>query len=133
MITHLRVAGALMIALASVHVIFPRYFNWREDLAPLSLINRQLMWVHTFFVALVVLLIGILSIAEASSLVSTELGRSVTLGVGIFWGCRLVLQWFGYSWELWRGKRFETIVHVAFTLLWSYFTALYLYAAFSSP
>ena len=56
--SHLELIGALMIVIALVHVVFPRYFAWKEDLASLSLVNRQMMKVHAFFIALAVFLMG---------------------------------------------------------------------------
>jgi hypothetical protein len=32
----------------------------------------------------------------------------VALGCGLFWLARLLVQFFGYSAQLWRGKGFET-------------------------
>jgi hypothetical protein len=126
MVTQLRIIGFLLIVLALLHAAFARYFNWRQEFAPVSLINRQMMYVHTFFVAFVVLLMGALCLSSAPELVGTALGRRVALGCGIFWLARLLIQFFGYSTELWRGKRFETFVHVVFTGLWSYLSAVFL-------
>jgi hypothetical protein len=123
---HLEVIGVLLIALALVHVGFPRYFNWEGELKPLSLINRQMVYVHTLFVALVVFLMGALCLTSAPELISSSLGKKVSLGLGLFWLARLLVQFFGYSAELWRGKRFETSVHVIFILLWSYLSAVFL-------
>jgi hypothetical protein len=48
----------LLITLALVHVVFPKYFNWRKELVEVSLLNKQLMYVHTFFIALTVFFDG---------------------------------------------------------------------------
>jgi hypothetical protein len=125
MIVHIEIIGFLLIALALVHVVFPRYFKWSEELRPLSLINREMMWVHTFFIALNVLLMGLLCITSAEDLVGTVLGKRVCLGFAVFWGIRLVVQFFGYSSALWKGKGFETGVHIAFTLLWVYVSVIF--------
>jgi hypothetical protein len=125
MTIHLRIIGGLFIALALIHVIFPRYFRWSEDLRPLSLINRQMMWVHTFFIALTVLLMGLLCLTTAEELASTLLGRRVCAGLTVFWVIRLVVQLVGYSSALWKGKRFETVVHVVFTAFWVYVSAVF--------
>jgi hypothetical protein len=122
---HLELIGLAMIVLALVHVIFPKYFGWKKELANLSLINRQIMKVHTAFIALTVFLIGVLCLTSSSELVSTSLGRKISLGLGIFWLCRLLVQIFVYSTELWRGKRLETFVHVVFTIMWIYFSAVF--------
>lgn len=118
--------GALLVVLALLHAGFAWYFDWRREFAPLSLINRQMMYVHTFFVALAVLLMGLLCLTSAAGLVGTPLGHRVALGLGVFWLARLLIQFFGYSAALWRGKRFETVVHVVFSLLWAYVSGVFL-------
>jgi hypothetical protein len=35
----------------------------------------------------------------------------------------------GYSLEHWRGKRFETFMHILFSILWLYLTAVFLVAS----
>lgn len=126
---HIKVIGLLLTILALVHVVFPRYFKWKEELKPLSLINRQMMMVHTFFIALGVLLLGLLCMTEAGALVGTPLGRKLCVGMGVFWLTRLVVQFVGYSPQLWKGKRFETLVHIVFTLFFGYVSMVFLCAA----
>ncbi len=129
MIIHLHIIGALFTALSLMHLGFPRYFKWKEELAPLGLLHRQMMQVHTAFIALTVLLMGLLCLTSAHDLVSTSLGRRLCFLLGIFWALRLVVQLFVYSTQLWRGKRFETVVHVAFTGLWAYAAVTFLLGA----
>ena len=126
MVLQLKAIGFFLVVLALLHTAFARYFNWRTEFAAVSLINRQMMYVHTFFIAFTVLLMGLLCLTSAAELVGTPLGRRVALGCGVFWLARLLIQFFGYSPELWRGKRFETVVHALFVLFWSYLTAVFL-------
>jgi hypothetical protein len=125
MTLQLQVIGALLVLLALLHSAFGWYFNWRHEFAVVSLLNRQMMHVHTFFVAFTVGLMGLLCLTSAAELVGTPLGRRVALGLGIFWLARLLIQFFGYSASLWRGKRFETFIHVLFSLLWTYLTVVF--------
>ena len=118
--------GYLLILLALVHIIFPKYFNWEEELNHLSLINKQVMQVHTFFIALTVLLMGILCVTSATEIITTSLGKKISFGLGIFWTCRLLIQLFGYPSKLWKGKFFETIVHILFLILWSFLSLTFL-------
>ena len=129
MTIHLQIVGALFMLLALIHVGFPRYFDWKQQLASLSLINRQMMQVHTFFIAFVVFLIGLLCFSSAEELTATPLGRRICLGLGVFWSVRALVQWFFYSRELWRGKRFETGIHLLFSGLWIYCMVVFLCAA----
>ncbi|KXH84569.1 hypothetical protein [Chryseobacterium kwangjuense] len=122
---HLQITGTLLIALAFVHIIFPKYFNWEKELQSLSLMNREMMWVHTIFIALTVFLMGLLCVTSPQELTGTVLGRKIAFGLAIFWTVRLFIQFFGYSSELWKGKTFETIVHIIFSLLWVYLSGLF--------
>lgn len=122
---HLKFIGIVLMSLALVHVVFPRYFHWEEDLKNLRLVNRQMMKVHTFFIALVVFLMGLLCLTCSYDLIQTHLGKIISFGFAIFWFFRLLIQFFGYSAELWRGKTFETIVHVIFAMLWTYLTVIF--------
>jgi hypothetical protein len=126
MVLHLKIVGVLLLVLSLAHVVFPKRFDWKNDLKNLQLINRQLMHVHTFFVALVVFLMGLLCLTSAKELVETNLGQTVAFGLWVFWTLRLIFQFFVYAPELWRGKQFETAVHVVFSLLWIYFSVVFL-------
>jgi hypothetical protein len=123
---HLRIAGAIQIALALLHLVFPRRFHWREELAHLSLLNRQIFYVHTAFICLVMILVGVLSLAAPEALLEpTRLSRLVLDGLAIFWAARLTCQWFVYDVSLWRGQAFQTIMHGVFTVIWIYLTGVY--------
>ena len=124
--THLKIIGVLLILLALMHAVFPKRFHWKEELARLSLLNRQVMVVHTFFIAVVVFLMGLLCVTSARDLIETRLGHTISLGLGIFWVLRLLVQFLGYSSKLWRGKRFETAVHIVFSLLWVYLSVVFM-------
>jgi hypothetical protein len=125
MALHLNIIGWTLTILALVHGIFPRYFNWKSEFKNVSLINREMMYIHTFFIAFGVLLMGILCITSATDLVETKLGKTVSLGLSIFWTTRLIIQFFGYSSALWKGKTFETIVHILFTFFWAYLSIVF--------
>ena len=123
---HLKIVGMLLVALSFVHVIFPRYFNWKTELSSLSLMNRQMMYIHMFFIALVVMLMGVLCLTYPEELLFTSFGQKISLGLGAFWIIRLFVQFFGYSSKLWAGKRFETAMHVLFSCLWIYFSVIFI-------
>ena len=121
----LRIAGALLLGLGLAHGAFTRRFGWDRELQAVSLFTRQVFHVHHFFIGLTVALMGLLCLTCAPELVATRLGRVLAGGMAFFWGCRLLIQWFGYSSELWRGKRFETVIHGLFSLLWAFLTGLF--------
>lgn len=127
---HFKIIGILLIALAMVHIVFPKYFNWNKELKSLSLINRQMMKVHTFFIAFTILLMGVLCMTSSTEIIESNLGKKLSLGLGLFWTTRLIIQFFGYSTDLWKGKNFETFMHILFSLLWTYFSIIFLTTSF---
>ena len=81
---------------------------------------------HTFFVGLGVTIAGAGSFLYAGALLGpSALSRALLAGMAAFWLCRLLAQWFVYDAGLWRGDRFRTFMHGAFSVLWVYVTATY--------
>lgn len=129
---HLIVIGIIFIVLALIHIIFPKYFEWEKEFRSLSLINRQIMKVHTIFIALTVFLMGLLLLTSSNELIETNLGKKIIFGLAIFWTTRLIIQFFGYSSKLWKGKLLETTVHIIFSALWMYISFVFWIIYFSS-
>ena len=117
---HIKVIGSILILLGLVHISFPKYFKWADELQYISLVNKQMMYIHTFFIALTLVLMGLLCITSTTDLLTTKLGNRIALGLSLFWIIRLVIQFVGYSPKLWRGKKMESIIHVVFIMLWLY-------------
>ncbi len=124
---HILTCGWMMVILGIFHAFFHKRFEWKNDMANVSLINRQMMYVHTFFVAFTVFLFGILSVLYTRELVNDHFGKVISLGIGFFWFIRWVFQFFVFSKKLWRGKKFETIIHCIFSIIWTYLSSVYLY------
>lgn len=123
---HLTIIGIILILIAVIHFGFPKYFKWDQELISLSMINRQMMYVHSFFIAFTLLLMGILCLVAANELIETPLGKKICLGIGLFWTARLFVQFFGSSKKNWKGKRFETSMHILFSILWTYLSVVFL-------
>jgi hypothetical protein len=55
------------------------------------------------------------------------------VGLVVFWLCRLLAQFFVYDRAIWKGDRFRTVMHYAFSALWIYFVAVYGIALSNRP
>jgi len=123
---HLQIVGILLMLLGLSHIFFSRFFRWEQELVAVSLLTRQVFFVHNFFIGLTVMLGGAASFFCANALLRPDtLSRAVLAGMATFWLCRLLAQFVGYDSAIWRGDRFRTFMHVACSLLWSYVTATY--------
>ena len=125
LVFHLRTVGVLMAVLAIVNLFVPGRFHWREELARVSLVNRQIFQAHTMFIVLLIVLTSALLLTSAEALLEpSRLSRAVMFGLTIFWGLRMLVQWFFYSPQIWLGNRLHTAMHAIFSLGWIYVTAV---------
>lgn len=123
---HVKVLGALLVLLAVAHIPFAKRFGWDEETRRMSLLNRQIFYVHCFFIALVLALMGVLNVAFTNVLLQRgDLNKIVLSALVIFWAARLLIQFFVYDKALWKGNRFNTTIHVLFSVFWTYCVGVY--------
>jgi hypothetical protein len=126
LLVHLRIVGVLMALLVVVNLFVPGRLRWREETARLSLVNRQIFQVHSIFIVLTLALFSALLLTSSETLLQpTRLSRAVLIGLTIFWGARMLVQWFFYSPDIWRGNRFNTVMHYVFSAAWVYVTGIF--------
>ena len=126
LLVHLRVAGLLLAVVAVINVFVPGYLRWRQEMTALSLVNRQIFQAHGFFIVLVIGLCSALLLVRGEALLEpSPLSRAILSGLTLFWGLRMLAQWFYYSPSLWRGHRFHTAVHCVFSMTWVYVTGTF--------
>ena len=126
LLLHLRLAGVVMASLVVVNLLVPRRFHWREEMSRLSLVNRQIFQAHSVFLVLTLALFSALLLTCGPALLEpTRLSRAVLAGLTIFWGLRMLMQWCFYSPLIWRGHRFNTVMHYTFSVVWVYVTTVF--------
>jgi len=126
MLLHLRIVGFVMGELVLVNLFLPGRYRWREEMARLSLLNRQVFQAHAVFLVLTLALFSALLLTCADALIeSTRLSRAVLIGLTIFWALRMLMQWWFYSPAIWRGHRFNTVMHCIFSATWIYVTGVF--------
>jgi len=122
---HLRAVGVFLAALAVLNLFVPKHLGWHDELNRLSLVNRQIFEVHAVFIVLVLAMFAVVLLASGDALLQpSRLSRILLGSLTIFWSVRLGVQWFYYSPAIWRGDRFRTTVHYAFSAAWIYVTAV---------
>jgi hypothetical protein len=125
-VLNLRIVGCVMAALVAVNLLVPVRYRWREESSRMSLLNREIFVAHAVFIVLTLALISALLLTSADALVEpTPLSRAVLAGLTLFWGLRMLMQWFFYSPAIWRGNRFRTAMHWVFSATWVYVTAVF--------
>lgn len=84
--------GLYMIAFAVFHLMFPRLFNWRNDLKKLTLANRAIIQIANFRLIYIFLFVAAICFCFPQELVQTPLGRFLLAGLSLFWLGRTIEQ-----------------------------------------
>ena len=84
-------AGQLCVLVASALV--PARLNWKQDLASLSRLHRQMYWTYGGYVVMAIIAFSVISLLNAGELAEGGLlARSICAYIMVFWGVRLALQ-----------------------------------------
>ena len=92
----------------------------------MSPFNARVFAVQTFFIAFVLLALGLLSLARPELLlVPSELARLLLSGVVVFWIARLLLQSLVFDRVMRDGWTGTALVRVGANLLWAAYALIY--------
>ena len=124
------IAGFAQLSVLIASSLVPLRLRWKEDLAALPRLHRQLFWVYGGYVVMSIVALGLICIFNAEALAAgSRLARSVCLYGLVFWGVRLALQAvlsvrpYLTAWWLIAGE-------VVLTLLFAFFVFVYGWAVF---
>ncbi len=91
----LRIAGAMLLALAALHEPICRRLKWREEAVLLSPVNAAIFHVHALFIGLIVFLMGLPCLADPGAFLEKSRGGAwLAWTFAVFWTTRLYVQWF---------------------------------------
>ena len=108
----------------------PRLLDWKRSLAPLTPLNRQIIWTHGAYVAGSIVAFGLLSVTAPQLLAGgSPLARVVCGYIAVFWGVRLLLQWFVFDPREHITGFWLAVGYHALTLVFIVLTAIYAWVA----
>jgi hypothetical protein len=129
LIAALWIAGLVQLAIALANFVLPGKLRYRENLARVAPIIRQIFVVHSGYIVGIVLLFATVTLVFASELASGRgLGRFLAASLALFWFCRIPLQLFYYDPGLRRANRAGDVamtvalVFIASTYAWAALT-----------
>ena len=98
LVVALWIAGVVQLAIALANLVLPRKLKYRENLARIAPIIRQIFVVHSGYIVGIVLLFAVITFGFATELASGRgLGRFLAASMAVFWTCRVPLQLFYYD------------------------------------
>jgi hypothetical protein len=125
------IGGVLHFGILIASVCVPRVLDWKNSLAVLDPLSRQVIWVHGVFLALVIVAFGALSVALSSELASgSPLARAICLFIGLFWATRLAVQFLVFDAKPHLSNPLLKVGYNGLTAVFVYHSVVYSIAAF---
>lgn len=122
---NLNVAGVLLVGLGVLHITLPAVLGWRRELAGASPLNREVSYVHCYFIGLTCVLWGLLPLTAGRLLLQPgPVTRLVLIGAVTFWASRLVIQLAVFNRHA-RQSAAWLALSAAGTILWLYLTSVW--------
>ncbi len=124
----IQIAGALHLLVAGANFVLPGILHYRENLAKVSPIIRQIFLVHAFYIVLVLVGFGLLCLGFPHELSGgSSLGRCLSGFLAVFWSLRVILQFGFYDRAT---KRDHPLGNLFFGGIFTYFAAVFIAATF---
>lgn len=110
----------------------PKELKFNEELPKVAPLMRHWILVAGAYVVLNLIAFGVISLTLSKELASgSPLARALCGYVAIFWGCRLVVQFFVFDAKPYLRNWFLTLGYHGLTLVFTWHTLVYGYAALS--
>ncbi|MDQ0376240.1 hypothetical protein [Amycolatopsis thermophila] len=88
----MRLAGTVAIALGVAHLLLPRLLGWPADLVAASPLSRLVVGLHTGFIGLTCVVLGVLLWPVDELLAPGALAGIVLTAQTVFWGARWLCE-----------------------------------------
>jgi hypothetical protein len=125
----IRLAGAAQLSILIASSLVPFRLKFKEDLAVLATLHRQLYWTYGGYVVMGIVTLGVISLTCADELASgSRLARAVCIYGALFWGIRVSLQAVLVV-KPHLTARWLTLGYHTLTMLFLFITAVYVYTA----
>lgn len=119
-------AGLALFLVAAAGCFVPRVLRWREDVARLRPLNRQVFWTYSGYILCTNLCMAALATFAPDWLLSgSPLAAAVSGYICVYWGARLVIQFVYYDRSDAPSGAFYELAHYAFAAIFLYLTLVF--------
>jgi len=126
-------AGAGQVGLFCASFMIPKVLHWKEELARLRPLTRQVYWTYAAYILTINLCFGLLSLLAPHWLLDkSPLAGAVAAFISAYWGARVIIQFAYYDRrDAPQGAVFK-LLEAALVLLFVYLTLVYGCVAFTT-
>jgi hypothetical protein len=123
-----RSAGVAHFAVVAASLGVPSALGWRDDVAKLKPINRQIFYTYAGYILTINLLFGLVATFGAPWLIDrTPLAACVTGFIAAYWGVRVALQFVYYDRKSTPKGLKYTLGEIVFVTLFAVLTVVFSY------
>ncbi|KOY85255.1 hypothetical protein AD998_02975 [bacterium 336/3] len=116
--------GHIVLSLASLAI--PKFLKWKEELAPLQKLLRQMFWTYAGYILVINFCFGLVSVFGAVELLNTSfLAKCVTFFIAIYWLARVLIQFLYFDKTNAPKGWFFTLGEIGLVGLFVIFTVVY--------
>jgi hypothetical protein len=127
------VAGLGQLALAVGSLAIPRVLGWREELARVRPLTRQVFWTYAAYIWCTNLAFGLLTALAPESLWEGRLLTvAVTAFIALYWGARVAVQFLYFDRTGLPSGRWGRLGEAALIGLFLYLTGIYGFLALAN-
>ena len=121
-----RLGGLLHLGILTAGPTMVRVLDWKANLKKLQPMTEHIIRTHDSFVWLIICGFGLVSLLQAPALTTGEpLARSVSAFIAVFWGIRLLIQFFYFYATAHLTRPALKLGYYGLTLCFAYFTLVY--------
>lgn len=123
-------SGLGQIGLILGSLAIPKVLKWKEELAKVNPLTRQMFWVYSAYIWGTNLSFGLLSAFAPHWLIEpSPLGVAVSFFIFLYWGARVVIQFTYFDRSSAPQGSLYTLAEVALVTLFVWLTVVYGYLA----
>ena len=128
--TAILAAGIGQLAVAAGSLAIPSVLRWRDDVASLRPLTRQVFWTYAGYIWATNVCFGLVSVlGPAWLLEGSALAAAVTGFVALYWGARIVIQFTYFDRSDAPSGTSVVVAEIGLVSMFAFFTAVYGYAA----
>jgi hypothetical protein len=126
-------AGLSQVGLVLGSLAIPKILNWRQELAKVQPIIKQMFWTNAAYILVINLCFGLISIFDAGELTNgTHLATILTGFIAVYWLSRVLIQFLYFDRANFPTGRWHVLGEIVLVALFVCLSMVYSYSCYSN-
>ena len=122
----LKLAGLGQLILVAVSIAIPKCLNWKDGLAGLQPLLRQMFWTYAIYITVMHTFFGIVSVFATEELLAGGfIATSLCVLMFVWWFARILIQFFYFDIEGLPVTLFNKMAEIGLVMLFAFLTVVY--------